>query len=92
VDRGESFDTLDLALRAAEAGRGLAMADLAMVEDDLALGRLVLPYPDAVLPGESYFFVQPDPNRSSPFALVFLQWILDEAKTSGQIQASTGNP
>jgi LysR family glycine cleavage system transcriptional activator len=79
VSRGETFDLLDLALRAAEAGRGIAMADLAMIEDDLALGRLVAPFPDIVVPGETYVFVEPEPEQSSPAASAFRTWIKEEA-------------
>ncbi len=79
VDRGENFDLLDLALRAAEAGRGVAMADLAMIEDDLALGRLVAPFPDIVVPGETYVFVEPEPEQSSPVARAFREWLKEEA-------------
>ncbi|MCB8819194.1 LysR substrate-binding domain-containing protein [Microvirga rosea] len=80
VDRGETFDMLDLALRAAEAGRGIAMADLTMIEDDLALGRLVAPFVDRVVPGEAYVFVQPDPERDSPLARAFGEWLAEEAR------------
>jgi LysR family glycine cleavage system transcriptional activator len=82
VNHGETFDMLDLALRAAEAGRGVAMADLGMIEDDLALGRLVAPFPDIVVPGEAYVFVQPDPERSSPLALAFRDWLVEETRKS----------
>lgn len=82
TDRGEAFDTLDLALRAAETGRGVAMADLAMIEDDLALGRLVLPYPEAVVTGETYYFVEPDPDHSPPITRAFCDWLKAEALAS----------
>lgn len=78
VERGETFDMLDLSLRAAETGRGVAMADLAMIEDDLALGRLVLPYPDIVVAGETYVFVLPEPEKAAPIALAFRDWLLEE--------------
>lgn len=82
TSRGEFFDTLDLALRAAATGRGIAIADLAVIEDDLALGSLVVPYPDAVVTGTSYSFVEPDPEQSSRIALAFREWVLEEAKAS----------
>ncbi len=79
VERGETFDMLDLALRAAESGRGVAMADLAMIEDDLALGRLALPYPDNIVTGGTYVFVLPEPEHGSQAALAFRDWLLEEA-------------
>lgn len=82
VDRGETFDTLDLALRAAEAGRGMAIADLMMIEDDLALGRLVAPFPNLTIPGEVYVFIQPETEHSTPVAVAFREWLQKEAKAS----------
>lgn len=81
TNRGEFFDTLDLALRAAETGRGIAVADLAMIGDDLALERLVLPCPDTVAAGGTYYFVEPNPRDSSRIALTFREWLLEEAES-----------
>ncbi|MGO4706585.1 LysR substrate-binding domain-containing protein [Microvirga sp. 2MCAF38] len=78
VDRGEVFGTLDLAQRAAEAGRGLAIADLAMVADDLRLGRLVTPFPDNIVTGATYFFVHRASRRDMPVVEAFRQWLLEE--------------
>ncbi len=82
TDRGEMFATLDLSLRAAESGRGIAIADLIMIEDDLALQRLALPCPDAIVPGDTYYFVQPEPEDSPPSVLAFRDWLLEEAQAS----------
>jgi LysR family glycine cleavage system transcriptional activator len=80
--RGEIFDTLDLSLRAAETGRGIAMADLTVIKDDLALRRLVLPCPEAMVAGSTYYFVQPEPEDSSPIVLAFRDWLLAEVQAS----------
>lgn len=85
TNRGETFDTLDLSLRAAEAGRGIAMADLAMIEDDLKLRRLVLTCPEAVVAGEAYYFVEPEPDHSSHIALAFREWLIEEAKAGAHL-------
>ena len=82
TNRGEVFATLDLSLRAAETGRGIAMADLAMVEDDLALRRLVRPCPEAMVAGDTYHFVQPEPEHNAPIVLAFREWLLEEAQAS----------
>ncbi|WP_112661939.1 LysR substrate-binding domain-containing protein [Microvirga flavescens] len=80
VDRGEAFGTLDLAIRAAQAGRGLAIADIAMIEDDLRLGHLVMPLPDRIVPGESYYFVLRPTRKDRADGEALRSWILDELK------------
>lgn len=80
VDRGEIFDTMDAALRAAEAGRGFAIADLSMIEEDLALGRLVAPF-RVVADGETdYYLVRRDRHRPRPEVTRFIEWLYAEVE------------
>ncbi|SUD27029.1 LysR family transcriptional regulator [Pseudomonas fluorescens] len=44
---------------AAARGYGVSMGDLLMVAEDVAQGRLSLPWPTAVASGESYYLVWP---------------------------------
>ena len=64
------------------------MADLAMVEDDLALRRLIRPCPEAMVSGDTYHFVQPEPEHNTPIVLAFRDWLLEEAQAS-TIQSRT---
>ena len=56
---GQVFDTLELGMIAAARGYGVSMGDLLMVAEDVAQGRLSLPWPTAVASGESYYLVWP---------------------------------
>lgn len=56
---GQVFDTLELGMIAAARGYGVSIGDLLMVAEDVAAGRLSLPWPTAVASGESYYLVWP---------------------------------
>jgi DNA-binding transcriptional LysR family regulator len=56
---GQVFDTLELGMIAAARGYGVSMGDLLMVAEDVAQGRLSLPWPTAVASGEKYYLVWP---------------------------------
>lgn len=81
-DVGEMFDTMDMALRAAEQGRGVAIADLAMIGDDLALGRLVQASSVVVTDRTNYHVVRTDALRPRPEVDRFVAWLTAEAAAS----------
>ena len=56
---GQVFDTLELGMIAAARGYGISMGDLLMVAEDVAHGRLSLPWPTAVPSGMDYYLVWP---------------------------------
>jgi len=57
--RGVLFDSLELGICAAIQGRGVSVADLALVSAELRRGTLVLPFEQAVRTGDSYYLVWP---------------------------------
>jgi LysR family glycine cleavage system transcriptional activator len=80
VERGSSFDVLDMALRAAEAGRGVLAADVNLIGEDLAAGRLVAPCDDVVASGHAYFVVCPDRGDDLPAVEHLRAWLIEEAR------------
>ncbi|CDZ94717.1 LysR family transcriptional regulator [Pseudomonas saudiphocaensis] len=70
--RGMVFDSLELGIGAAIQGRGVSVADLALVSAELRRGTLVLPFEPAVRTGDSYYLVWPA-DRDEPAALVRLR-------------------
>jgi len=52
--RNQHFDTMDLAISAAIQGFGIAIADEALVAEDVRMGRLVRPFAHSVKTGASY--------------------------------------
>ncbi|MHA6494830.1 LysR substrate-binding domain-containing protein [Pseudomonas borbori] len=60
---GQVFDTLELGMVAAARGYGVSIGDLVLVAEDVAQGRLGLPWPSAVPSGCSYYLVWPKARR-----------------------------
>jgi len=60
---GQVFDTLELGIVAAARGYGVSIGDLVLVAEDVAQGRLGLPWPCAVASGDSYYLVWPRGRR-----------------------------
>jgi len=79
---GPSFSTGSLALEAAAAGYGIALLDNALVEADLASGRLVeaLPSMPSLAPEISYQVVTAPAAAARPSVNSFREWIMSEGK------------
>jgi len=86
-ERGPKFRNTPLALEAAMAGMGVAIANRAFVADDLRDGRLVIPF-DQDLPSESaYYLIYPTQASQRRSALAFRGWIRDvlESERDGDL-------
>lgn len=88
--RGPGFSDSNLVLDAVARGEGVALARRSLVNDDLAGGRLVIPF-GPILPAQlSYFIVYPKGSADMPKVQKFTQWLLDEAdadRAAGRIPA-----
>lgn len=71
--------TLDLAfmtIQAAIDGLGVAISRRSFVENDIAAGRLIVPF-DIVLPSDAgFYFVCPEANAAKPKIAAFRSWLL----------------
>ncbi len=69
------------AIQAAIEGNAVALADFAMVANDLSQGRLVQPFELGirVSPEFAYFLVYPQSTADDPRIVAFSEWLLDEA-------------
>lgn len=79
LEQATVFDAMDPALQAAAAGLGVTVADRMLAADDLASGRLVMPFADIETSSGGYWFVCPDGARDRPALAAFLDWLLAEA-------------
>ncbi len=79
--RGPRFSMDDMAVEAAIAGQGVALAPSALVADALAEGRLVRPFPDAVNQATQfcYYVVYPESYLRRPKVAAFRDWVMNEA-------------
>jgi LysR family glycine cleavage system transcriptional activator len=74
--RGLSFDQGFMAVQAAVDGLGVALGRTRFVEDDIAAGRLVVPF-DVVLPADAGFYiVAPEDTADTPKIALFRDWLL----------------
>ncbi|MGD9915672.1 MAG: transcriptional regulator GcvA [Rhizobiaceae bacterium] len=78
------------AVQAAVDGNAVALADFAMVANDLASGRLVRPFELGirVAPEFAYFLVYPQAVAADPRIVAFRDWMLDEARQTETEAAS----
>ncbi len=75
--RGQTFDTLDLALVAATRGQGVAMGDLNLVRESLRDGILVAPFALTVERGVSYYLVYPPDRAQQPKIRALREWLTE---------------
>lgn len=81
-----TFDHFFLTIQAAIDGLGVAMGPTALIGDDVAAGRLVMPFPDVSLPARSYFAYLPTESESGAQTAAFCDWLEEEGRHSA------GNP
>jgi LysR family glycine cleavage system transcriptional activator len=78
--QGPRFSLSHLALQAAAADQGIALASSAYLADDLAAGRLVRPFGDLSVQGpHGFFIVCPEATADSEKIVAFRNWALEEA-------------
>ena len=74
--RGLNFDQSFMATQAAIEGLGVALGRSNFVEDDVAAGRLVVPF-DVVLPAQAGFYVvAPEAHADAPKIKLFREWLM----------------
>lgn len=72
--RGTMLQNAHLAIQAAEAGQGVALADNLTAADAIRAGRLVRLF-DITMPGGGYYIVRPEHLPESPAARAFREWL-----------------
>jgi LysR family glycine cleavage system transcriptional activator len=77
-----TFDHFYLALQAAVDGIGIAMGPTALVADDIATGRLVMPFDRPRLPSRSYCTYVPDAKSTDELVITFCAWLEREGSDS----------
>ncbi|MHC2624566.1 LysR family glycine cleavage system transcriptional activator [Bradyrhizobium huanghuaihaiense] len=73
---GITFDMTLMTVQAAIDGMGVAMGRTSYVQDDIAKGRLVVPFKIALPADAGFYLVSPDGRREAPKLAAFRQWIL----------------
>lgn len=78
-DRGITFESVSLAYQMAMNGAGVALGQLALVEDDLRTGRLVAPFAQRTHSGDAFYLIYPNRLIGDPFVMLFRDWLVGEA-------------
>jgi LysR family glycine cleavage system transcriptional activator len=79
--RGLKYESSAMIYQAAIEGHGIAIAQRALVTDDLASGRLIMPFQFVLDEGDhTYYLVYPKAQSYSPEFETFRDWILSQAR------------
>ncbi len=85
---GITFDLILMTVQAAIDGIGVAMGRTSYVQDDIAKGRLVVPFKIALPADAGFYLVSPEGVAEPPKLGAFRQWLLASAK-NGPAKAAT---
>lgn len=79
-DRGPQFSLESMAIQAAMDGQGVSLISSALVEEDIAAGRLIRPFPEEVIQKTKfcYFLVYPEAHLQYPKVAAFRDWVQTE--------------
>ena len=79
-DRGLQINDSAAVFQAAIAGNGVALGRTTLVARDLAEGRLVRPFGEALAYDFAYYIVHREEDRAKPAIVAFKEWLLAEAE------------
>lgn len=78
AERGPAYNDTSMALQAAIAGQGVALARQSLVVDDLRAGLLVCPFGPEMPTPSSWYFVCAPFSTEQPKVRAFLRWLQHE--------------
>ena len=78
--RGVTFDVSFMTVQAAIDGIGVAMGRTSYVQDDIAKGRLVVPFKIALPADAGFYLVSPEATDEPPKLKLFRQWLIAAAQ------------
>jgi LysR family glycine cleavage system transcriptional activator len=78
--QGITFDLILMTVQAAIDGIGVAMGRTSYVQDDIAKGRLVVPFNIALPADAGFYLVSPEGAADPPKLKAFRQWLVASAK------------
>ncbi|BAL74101.1 transcriptional regulator GcvA [Bradyrhizobium cosmicum] len=73
---GITFDMIFMTIQAAIDGIGVAMGRTSYVQDDIAKGRLVVPFKIALPADAGFYLVAPEGRREAPKLAAFRTWMI----------------
>jgi LysR family transcriptional regulator, glycine cleavage system transcriptional activator len=73
---GITFDMIFMTIQAAIDGIGVAMGRTSYVQDDIAKGRLIVPFKIALPADAGFYLVAPEGRREAPKLAAFREWMI----------------
>lgn len=77
---GVTFDLVFMTVQAAIDGLGVAMGRTSYVRDDIAKGRLVVPFRIALPANAGFYLVTPESRADAPKLAAFRRWLIASAQ------------
>ncbi|MFH0297258.1 transcriptional regulator GcvA [Bradyrhizobium sp. 31Argb] len=78
---GITFDLIFVTIQAAIDGIGVAMGRTSYVQDDIAKGRLLVPFKITLPADAGFYLVSPQARADSPKLAAFRQWMVASAQS-----------
>ena len=85
---GITFDLILMTVQAAIDGIGVAMGRTSYVQDDIAKGRLVVPFKIALPADAGFYLVSPEGTPDTPKLRAFRQWLIASTKNGAEKPAA----
>jgi DNA-binding transcriptional LysR family regulator len=85
---GPRFDTFYMCIGAARSGCGVALVPRFLVEDELAEGKLVIPWQHHKASQGSHFMAHAEQSLDIPKVRSFVDWILEKAQGKNQCRVN----
>ena len=79
-NNGVKFENSSLAYQAAIDKLGVALAQIALIADDLKSGRLIRPFDLTVATDAAYYLIYPSRSRSKAKVQAFEAWLLEQCR------------
>lgn len=84
---GLTFDMTFVTIQAAIDGHGVAIGRTSYVRDDIAKGRLVVPFKMALPANAGFYLVSPESRADTPKLVAFRDWLIKSVQESPAIGA-----
>jgi LysR family glycine cleavage system transcriptional activator len=78
IRRGLVLETADQAVQLAMNDGGIAVVDIRLCAEELASGKLVVPFDRTIVSGSNYFLVSRTEEIDIPRIVAFRSWVLDQ--------------
>ncbi len=77
----QSFENRELVLSAIQAGLGIGLLDVSVLQTEIRAGHLIQPFNEEFQTGWSHYFVSPEGRPLSSSCKSFRDWVIEQANS-----------